>query len=164
MSNVVVQKIRETNQPRPFLKETIDLLDGVRRRAFELFQRRGAVPGNDVADWLQAEREIFQVPSLELSENGSEFRLELALPGFEAEDMRIAALPDAVIVEADAVHHHRGNSGSIRLCEFGERRVFRQIPLPERVDVDRVSASLDKGVLHVRAPKLEVQKNKRAAA
>jgi len=32
--------------------------DDVRLRAYELYLQRGATPGNDVSDWLQAEREL----------------------------------------------------------------------------------------------------------
>jgi HSP20 family protein len=164
MTNITVQRIRDANQSRPLLQETIDLLDGVQKRAFELFQRRGGAPGNDVDDWLRAESEIFQVPRMELAENDGEFQLQLAVPGFDAKDLRVAALPDAIIVEGEAAHQHRAVRGSVRVCEFGERRVFRQIPLPAAVDIDRVSATLDKGLLEIHAAKTEQPKGKRAAA
>jgi len=32
--------------------------DDVRLRAYELYLQRGGTPGNDMADWLQAEREL----------------------------------------------------------------------------------------------------------
>jgi hypothetical protein len=32
--------------------------DEVRRRAYELYMARGAVDGDDVADWMAAEREL----------------------------------------------------------------------------------------------------------
>ena len=32
--------------------------DDVRFRAYELYVQRGGTPGNDVGDWLQAEREL----------------------------------------------------------------------------------------------------------
>jgi hypothetical protein len=32
--------------------------DDVRFRAYELYLQRGATPGDDVGDWLQAEREL----------------------------------------------------------------------------------------------------------
>ena len=164
MSNVAVQKIRDANQSRPILKETIDLLDKVRMRAFELFQKRGGVPGNDMGDWLQAEKEVFRVPDMELAEIDGEFQLQLAMPGFDAKDIRIAALPDALIVEGEAAHQHRRTNGTVHFCEFGERRLFRQIPLPKPVDVDHVSATLDKGVLQVRAAKAERGNGKKAVA
>jgi hypothetical protein len=32
--------------------------DDVRHRAYELYLQRGSTPGNDLSDWLQAEREL----------------------------------------------------------------------------------------------------------
>jgi len=32
--------------------------DEVRRRAHEIYLKRGATPGDEVGDWLQAEREL----------------------------------------------------------------------------------------------------------
>lgn len=32
--------------------------DEIRRRAYEIFERRGAIPGDAVADWLAAEAEL----------------------------------------------------------------------------------------------------------
>ena len=32
--------------------------DEIRRRAYEIYVERGALPGQDLEDWLQAEREI----------------------------------------------------------------------------------------------------------
>jgi HSP20 family protein len=164
MSQVNVQKIREGNESRPFLQETIELLDKVRNRAFELFEKRGRDSGNDMGDWFQAEKEVFRVPDMELAENEDEFQLQLALPGFDAKDIRVAALPDSVIIEGEATHQHRNTRGTVHFCEFGERRVFRQIPLPKPVDVDHISATLDKGVLQVRAAKAQQATRKSAAA
>ncbi len=32
--------------------------DQIRERAFEIYQKRGSKPGNDMQDWLRAERQI----------------------------------------------------------------------------------------------------------
>ena len=164
MAPVNVQKIQDETQSQPLLQETTDLLKSVQARAFELFERRGGSAGNDVGDWLQAEREVFHVPEMELTETDGEFQLQLALPGFDAKDIRVAALAQAVIVEGETVHRHQHSNGTVHLCEFGERRVFRLVPFPKPVDVDHVSAKLDKGVLEIRAAKAEQRKGKRAAA
>lgn len=36
----------------------INLEDEIRRRAYEIFEQRGGVPGYEHEDWLQAEREV----------------------------------------------------------------------------------------------------------
>ena len=38
----------------------IDLEERIRRRAYELYDRRGREPGHEVEDWLQAEAELAQ--------------------------------------------------------------------------------------------------------
>jgi hypothetical protein len=38
----------------------INLEDEIRRRAYELYQQRGAKPGSEGEDWLSAEREVRQ--------------------------------------------------------------------------------------------------------
>lgn len=42
-------------QPQPTAEPT---QDEIRRRAYELFEARGGQPGDPVADWLQAERDL----------------------------------------------------------------------------------------------------------
>jgi hypothetical protein len=54
-SSPVVQKSRTaTNQPT---REEIAL------RAYEIFLRRGGAPGNELADWVLAERELLDKDS-----------------------------------------------------------------------------------------------------
>ena len=36
----------------------INLEDEIRRRAYEIFEERGSVPGNEHEHWVQAEREV----------------------------------------------------------------------------------------------------------
>jgi DUF2934 family protein len=38
--------------------DTTDLNTQIRKRAYELYEERGAIPGYEHEDWLQAEREI----------------------------------------------------------------------------------------------------------
>lgn len=35
----------------------------IRRRAYEIYLERGAEPGHELEDWLQAERELTVIPS-----------------------------------------------------------------------------------------------------
>jgi hypothetical protein len=35
----------------------------IRRRAYEIYLERGAQPGHELEDWLQAERELTAIPS-----------------------------------------------------------------------------------------------------
>jgi hypothetical protein len=41
-------------------KSSSQMQEAIRRRARELFERSGALPGHDLENWYQAEREILQ--------------------------------------------------------------------------------------------------------
>jgi hypothetical protein len=42
----------------PIAESHLLLEERIRRRAFEIYQRRGGQQGSDLDDWLQAEKEI----------------------------------------------------------------------------------------------------------
>jgi HSP20 family molecular chaperone IbpA len=50
----------------------------------------------------------------------------------------------------------------VHFCEFDEKRIFRRFELPRSIDVDHVTAHLDRGILKVTAAK--AQDTSRAAA
>jgi HSP20 family protein len=136
------------------LLEHVDAIaDSIRQRAFDIFQHRDGGIGSDLDDWLQAEREQVSSPASELVDDEKEFRARIAVPGFDAKDIQVSAMPDALVIQADSTHTHEGRSDNVRFCEFSGNRLFRQLDLPASVDVDKVTASVDKGILQVTAPK-----------
>ena len=52
-------------------------------------------------DWLRAERELVWVPQSETMEDDKQYRLRLIVPGLEAKDLQITAMPDAIIVQSE---------------------------------------------------------------
>jgi Protein of unknown function (DUF2934) len=48
--------------------------DDVARRAYELFEARGAEPGHDIENWLDAERELSTTTTSEVHEPSRESR------------------------------------------------------------------------------------------
>jgi len=154
MASITIRKHRESGTvPETLLREMSAIADEIRDRAFSLFERRGRTMGWDLDDWLQAEREVVWSPASELVENKEDFRARLALPGFDAKDLEVTATPNALVVRAESTHKHEGKEGDVRFCEFSGKKMFRRLDLPSEIDVDKVTASLDKGILEVTAPK-----------
>jgi len=58
MSNLPIVPIVSTAFEPP--DSVIELLDRVRRRAYELYEQGGKVDGHDLEHWLQAEAELLQ--------------------------------------------------------------------------------------------------------
>ena len=154
MSQVAIHKCKNPETtPQIFLEHLEAITDSIRKRAFNIFQNRNGENGSDLDDWLQAERDVVWSPASELVDDKKEFRARIALPGFDAKDIQVSAMPDALVIQADATHTHEGKSGNVCFCEFSEKNLFRRLPLPASIDVDKVTASVDKGILEVTAPK-----------
>jgi HSP20 family protein len=153
MSHVAVQKI--SPDEASLLTDVQSLTDRIRLKAYELFQNRGGRDGSALDDWLTAEDDLVLSPESDLVETDGKFEMQIAVPGFEANDINVSALPDALIVRAENAHHHEGTEGDVRFCEFGEKSLFRRFDLPAPIDVDKVTTSLQKGILKVTAAKEE---------
>jgi len=154
MANVTVEKCRESGTlPEALYQRMNAITDEIRQRAFGLFEGRGRTIGMDLGDWLQAEQEVVWSPASELVEKKDDFCARLALPGFDAKDLEVTATPNALIVQAESAHTHESEEGDVCFCEFSRKKLFRRLDLPSEIDVNKVTASLDKGILEIDAPK-----------
>jgi HSP20 family protein len=155
MATVLIEKVRHLKGEKkpPAFAEVEKTTGQIRQRAFSLFTQHGGLPGFDLDNWLLAEREVLGPSAAELLESEKELKLRVAVPGAEARDLRVTATPEAIIVEANTRHEHSGSDGELRFCEFSENKLCRQFVLPSEIDVNKVSASLDKGILEVVAAK-----------
>ncbi|MBM3774287.1 MAG: Hsp20/alpha crystallin family protein, partial [Acidobacteria bacterium] len=83
----------------------------------------------------------------------------MATPGLDAKDLQVTAFPDAIIVQAETSAEtskdEQGQGGEVRISEFSARDLFRRVELPAPIDVEKVTATLDKGILKVVAAKAE---------
>jgi len=165
MSNIAVEKCPDSGAlPERLWQKINAITNEIRQQAFGFFERRGRTIGMDLDDWLQAEREVVWSPASELVENKDEFCARLALPGFDAKDLEVTATPNAVIVRGESTHTHEGKEGEVCFCEFSGKKLFRRVDLPSEIDVNKVTASLDKGMLEIDAPKATRSKRLQAAA
>ena len=160
MSNqVVIEKYRDEAAVPERLSGRINAIaDEIRQRAFGFFERQGCRHGSDLEDWLRAEREVIASPAADLVERDDSFQVRVAMPGFDAAAMRVSATPSSLIIEADARHAHDESQGAVHFCEFSDKSLFRQVNLPAGIDLDKLTASLDKGILRINAPKAAKQK------
>jgi len=167
MPQVAIERLDEKHAAdTSVVDEMKSLAERIRQRAFEIFERRGASDGFAVDDWLTAERDLFRIPESELLERDGKFEARVSAPGIDPADVTVTALPDALIVKGSTVHQHEHTDGDVRFCEFDQRTLFRRFDLPERINVDQVTASLDRGMLQLtarKAPQPAGSKSLRAA-
>ncbi len=156
MSNIPVHKVKDPEkQAFPILQEIAKRVEAVKQRAFELFQNRGQGTGRELEDWLQAEHEIFGWPAAELIEKDNAYQVQVTLPGFDAKDIEVTTTPLELIIHAAARQEKKGKEKDVVWTEFGSNDVYRRFELPSKIQVEKVAASLDKGILRISAPLAE---------
>lgn len=153
MPNVAVQKMNGTENRLPIFDEIAKRFEDVRHRAFELFEHRGCEVGRGLEDWLKAEREILGSPPAELAEKDGAYELQIALPGFDVKDVQVTATPTEIIVHASSREEKKSEKENVLWTEFASNDVYRQLPIPNPIDADKTTATLEKGLLRVLAPK-----------
>ena len=160
MSNVAVEKVRDGDATPPALFERMTAIADKLRERVEIFQCRGCADGRSLEDWLQAERDIVESPEAELVEKDGKFQVRVAVQGFDVKDIRVTAMPTTLFVYAETKQKQEKREGDVYFSEFGQKQVFRRLDLPAPINVENVTASLDRGVLQIMASKAVDTANK----
>ena len=154
MSRVAITKVNDKSTSVPIFDEMARRFEAVKRRAFEFFEQRDRQAGHDLEDWLKAERELLGWPATELDEKNGIYELQIALPGFESKDVEVTVTPKEIIVHAAAEHDKETKKGNVLWTEFGASDVYRCFETPKPVEVDKVTARLENGLLRIHAPEI----------
>lgn len=154
MSKLNVKKVPTTeDRSLPVFGEIDELFDRIRERAYERFKIRG-IGGRELDDWLDAEREVCW-PATELVEEDDEFEVKIALAGFEPDDIELTATPRELIVKAEHDYDELEEDEKVHFSEFRHSTVYRRIPLPADIDVKKIEAEFEHGLLSIEAKKAD---------
>ncbi len=153
MSDVRIKRQIDGERTLPVFDEIEKRLEAVRARAYELFESRGASEGNELDDWIQAEREVLGWSPGGMTDHDGEYEVDFALPGFRADDVELTATPTELIVHAESKEERIGATDQVVWNTLGATDIYGRIALPTPVYAERVSARLRNGVLTVHAPK-----------
>ena len=159
MAEVNVQKVAKADDRKlPIFEEAEQMMQRIRERAFSVFAGHGAGIGDALSDWLTAEHEVSGAAS-ELVEQDQSYGLNVALPGFESKDVTVTATPRELIVTAktEATRSDKTKDKDVRVCwsEIRRHNVCRRVELPADIQVAKVSAIFDNGLLKINAPKAQ---------
>jgi HSP20 family molecular chaperone IbpA len=173
MTNVIVQKVDSQNADSGKIEETggvalalkalQDTVERVRQKAFELFERRGQNPGNELNDWIQAERDLFWVPPAELAETDKEVEITVAVPGFDPKEVQVTAQRGEIVIQGSHEKRTEKKQKGVFYTEFDEKNLYRRFEIAQPFDLDHVTANVQNGMLTVKAPKIVPLANKMAA-
>lgn len=95
-------------------------------------------------------------PAIDINETDTAIELTAELPGLAEDDVEIE-LKDRRLTLRGQKNVSHDAQGDLRVSERSYGSFSRTMTLPDTVDVEKITAEFDKGVLHVTMPKTEPQ-------
>ena len=109
-------------------------------------------------DWF-SERPMNNVPALNVTENGTNYELEFAVPGLKKEDIELKIDADGIMtVSYSRKQEKKENDSRYIRREFSFHQFSQSYILPDDTDRNAVSAKVEDGILTVSVPKLPEEK------
>ena len=130
-----------------------DELDRLQRRFNRLFEEFS------LPTWTEEERWMTS-PRAELTQTDEEVLLKLEVPGIEAKDINIEVGKDSISISGERKQEHREEKEGVTRTEFHYGKFQRIIPLPVKIDNTNTTAEYKDGILNLKLPKAEEEKNK----
>lgn len=110
-----------------------------------------------------AEEEIFvasergSIPACDVDETETQYLISLDLPGIGKQDLKIQAMEGQLLISGERKRSKTGHLSTERF--YGPfQRMFN---LPQPVDIQKIEANYEDGVLQIAIPKLEIAVSKR---
>ncbi|MBP5693028.1 MAG: Hsp20/alpha crystallin family protein [Bacteroidales bacterium] len=112
---------------------------------------------NDFFDNSWMERTNYTAPAINVIENEKEYELELAAPGLNKDDFKIHLDNEGNLVihmEKKTETKDEKKKGRFLRREFSYEKFHQSLLLPDDVDIEKIEAKMENGVLNVVLPKI----------
>lgn len=104
----------------------------------------------------------YNVPAVNISEDGNAYGIELAAPGLSKEDFKVDVFNNVLTISSEKEENNEDEGKNYRRREFSYFGFKRSFTLPESVDASNITATHKDGILRVSIPKKEEAKEKPA--
>ena len=111
-------------------------------------------PGRRGLQPLQAEF----APAVDVKETAEAVVIKAEVPGMAAEEISLAVTGDVLTIKGEKKSEREEKEENYHLVERSYGSFSRSLKLPAAVDVDKIEARYDQGVLTVTCPKKEAVK------
>jgi len=92
-------------------------------------------------------------PRIDVVDDGETLRITAELPGMDREDLKTSIEGGSLVLRGEKKQDVNSEENGCYRLERSYGAFVRSIPLPDNVDVDKVGAKFDKGVLTLTLPK-----------
>lgn len=97
----------------------------------------------------------YNMPAVNVSENDSEYKLEVAAPGLKKKDFNIELEEGKLVISSEVRNEVQEEKENFKRKEFSYQSFSRSFILPEDVNEDDIKANYEDGVLRISIPKAE---------
>lgn len=98
------------------------------------------------------------IPAVNVTENKSEFKLEVAAPGFKKDDFKLEVKNGYLIINGEHKTEMNKEDETYTRREFSFNAFSRSFALPENVEEGKINARYNDGILLVSLPKTKMAK------
>ncbi len=123
-----------------------NIYDQISRRAYELFVKRGYLPGREIEDWVTAEREFLRYVPSEIRDCGETLVIRAVVTGYAADQLDITVSAKHILLSSKAAAARKPDGKPASVNGSGGE-IYRIIELPVHCDLTKVIAHLKDGVL-----------------
>lgn len=123
------------------------LMERVRKRAYELFERRGCKTGADRNDWYQAEEELLFPIKVETKQEPGQYVCRLSVPGFTGKEIKVHAIEGNLVVRGEV-----STTSESEVPAQHTQSIFYQLRLPEGAQVEGMTAGYKQEELTIHIP------------
>lgn len=100
----------------------------------------------------------WNAPAVNIVEDDSSYRIDLAVPGFSKENLRIQIDENVLECSAEKKQESINPKEKYSRKEFSLSAFTRRFNLPEHIDKDQVKAHYENGIMSIRLPKKTEEK------
>jgi len=104
----------------------------------------------------------YSIPAVNVKETNEAFEIEVAAPGLNKKDFKINIDNNMLIISSEKQEEKEEKNKKIMRKEFHYYGFKRSFYLPETVNMDKIKAKHNNGILYIEIPKREEAKAKPA--
>ena len=140
-----------------FDDDSFSLIRRMQREMNRVFSQAGL----DVTGQGNGLQSTAWIPTTEISYRDGNLIVSAELPGLSEKDVKVEVNDDFLIIRGERKVEQQEGDGGVRRTERRYGEFYRAIALPEGADSEHARAEFKDGVLHVRIPVPQAQRNVR---
>ena len=98
-----------------------------------------------------------KLPATNVKETETAFHVELAVPGFKKEDIKVNVEEDVLSVSAEIKAEKDEKDEKFTRKEFSYSSFNRKFQLPSNINKDQIEAKYENGILNLKINKLDIK-------